>query len=95
MANFAGQRIAVSAILVRVCENSCVIPPTEMSCPAVSSITPASDERPTGSAGRKRRSLMELFLGGVPAVSVILGFYLWKSISRLYWSTRASIRERR
>ena len=54
VAIFAGQRIAVSAILVRVCENSCAIPPTEMSCPAVSSITRGSDERPAGSAGRKK-----------------------------------------
>jgi hypothetical protein len=37
---------------------------------------------------------MDLFLGGALAVIFILGFHLWKSISRLYWSTRASIRER-
>jgi hypothetical protein len=38
---------------------------------------------------------MELFLAGSLVVALILGCYLGRSINRLYWSTRATIREHR
>ena len=38
---------------------------------------------------------MELFLGGSLVVTLILGIYLWKSVNRLYRTTRASITEKR
>ena len=75
-------------------------PPTEMSCKAtVDSWQPRrrSDERPDRDQRVRSNEpfTWSFFWPGVLVVIFILGLYLRKSISRLYWSTRASIRERR